>query len=136
MSFERKDFTDSLREKVAGQKQEQRAALEMLKRAALSTDMLTGDPAWDEFLSYVQYHVEAINREKAAAMAQLMNPGLHDPNALANVRMLIIRLSERMEVLTQIIALPKKIKEIGAGAAAELIKRDLEDAAKTAKEAA
>lgn len=124
MPFERKDLETVMKKKAAEAKAGKTAGLEILKRAALAADMMTGDPAWDEFLSYVQHHLETATRERNNAMAQLMSPQLHDPNTLANVRMLIIRLGERIAVMTEIIALPKKIKEMGEGAARTLIEQE------------
>lgn len=113
MSFDRADFL-KLGEKAATEARRSRQPeLLHLKQAAISASNMTGTPEWDVFLQYLQAGVEAASEQRDAFMRDLANPLLVDPNAVAQKRIAVIRLNDRIDTITRIIAMPAEIKHHG-----------------------
>lgn len=121
MAFDRKDYETATHSNIPPPADVRSANLGIIMRAAVKAEALTGDPAWDEFLSYIQHGLNSTTKQRDECMSQMMNPSINNPNDLANIRMLIIRFNERIEVLTGVLALPKQIKQMGEGAAKKMI---------------
>ena len=83
----------------------------MPPQAEVSGEWLTHDAAWDRYLSYLSANINAATEQIGKFQSFLADPGLHDPNRVAEVRAGIFRLTERIEVLRWASELPKFLKE-------------------------
>lgn len=116
MSFDKEDY-EKTRSKAP---KDDRQTLTMLHQRALKAELLTGDSAWDTYLSFIQDAIAKNTEQRDAFVAQLANPYLVNADKIAQVRINVIRLNERVEMLNTVIALPSEIKRIGALAAEKL----------------
>jgi hypothetical protein len=117
MSFDRDEFDKA---KTAAAPKEDRRNLQMIQQAAVSADALTADPAWDKYLSYLQDAIEKNTKQRDAYINDLMNPLIVNPDEISKRRIAIIRLNERIDILTFVIAMPNQIKRLGEIAAKKL----------------
>ena len=113
MSFDRKDF-DSLSTKQAAEgRASQRTELQAMRQAAVASEHLMGTPEWDVFLSYLQSGVIEAAKTRDAYMRDLANPLLVDANAVAQKRIAVIRLNDRIDTLNRVMAMPSEIRKHG-----------------------
>lgn len=110
MSFDRDEFDKA---KTAAAPKEDRRNLQMIQQAAVSAETLTADPAWDKYLSYLQDAIEKNTSQRNAYMNDLMNPLIVNPDEISKRRIAVIRLNERIDILSLVIDMPNQIKRLG-----------------------
>ena len=108
----------------AGQRQERTAArrpqLEMLAQASLKAEHVTGHPAWDQFLTFIQ---AAIERERKALVSHettLRNPLIVAHNDMLAAKVALVRCQERIWAWEAVMAIPAALIEGGERARALL----------------
>lgn len=119
MTFEREDF-DAAQKAKRDPKEQERQNLAMIRQAGVAAEMLTGNPDWDKFLTYLQPALEANTAQRDAFMRDLANPLLVNVDEVSKRRIAVIRLNERIEVLQWVIALPAHLIRLGGQAAEQL----------------
>lgn len=78
-------------------------------QAAIAAEHVTGTPEWDRLLTIIQAHIETAKQEKKALESAIMARGLVDPNAIMQVKIDALIVSERINVLEAVVALPSDI---------------------------
>lgn len=119
MSFDRQDFEHAAAE---AKKPEDRRTLRQMYLAALSAEQVTGDPAWDQYVGYLEKQITAARETRAASIAKLSDPQLVSPEKIALLRNGIIQLDEQIRVLSWAASLPAAIKGVGEKAKERLDK--------------
>lgn len=110
MSFDRDEFEKA---KADSAPKQDRRNLQMIQQAAVHADHMTADPAWDQYLSYLQDAIEKNTAQRDAYIGQLMNPLVVNPDEISKMRIAVIRLNERIDILIFVIAMPNQIKRLG-----------------------
>lgn len=133
MPFEREDLKD-LPENQRGAQSPDTSRLRAIQQQAIRAEHLTGDPAWDQYLSYVQAQIDQAKKNRDGFMARLSSPNLVNADQVSLARVSIIRLDQMVAALEWAIALPSQIKKLGEVAkeqldALELIEAEAEQAA-------
>lgn len=116
-NFDREEFDKT--KKAPGPKEDRRT-LQMIQQAGVSAANMTGDPDWDRCLSYWQDAIDKNTAQRDAFMADLMNPLLVNSDEISKRRIAIIRLNERIDILSFVIAMPGQLKKLGDIAAEKL----------------
>lgn len=80
-------------------------------------DALTGDESWDYFLRYIEAGLRAANAHSEFLKAKLCDPYLAPGEEMQTRRVAMSAVMARIEVLTEILMLPKRIRENGELAA-------------------
>lgn len=119
MNIDRKEFAAS---RPAPAPKNDRQTLTVIAQAAVSAEYLTADPAWDKFLSYLQDALEKNAAARDAFMADLLNPLIVNGDEIAKRRIAVLRLNERIDILSFVISMPAKIKQLGPIATEQLKK--------------
>lgn len=114
MSFDLEDFKKTIEKKRAEKLGGERIQLQAIRQAALNADAVTGDPAWDVFLTYLQKAIDDNTMARDALLRDLANPTLVNPDLIAGKRIALIQRNERLIVLSHVIAMPAQIKKLGA----------------------
>jgi hypothetical protein len=122
MTFEREEFTGT---KPRQPPRDERHQLAMIRQAGISAHLMTGDPHWDQFLTYLQAAVEANCAQRDSFLNDLLNPLLVNADEVAKRRIAIIRLAERIDVLQFVLSMPAHLKRAGDLAAMKL--RDISE---------
>lgn len=78
-------------------------------QAAIAASYVTGTPEWDRLLTIIQAHLESAKVAKAALETALMSPNVIDPQAMMQIKVDALIVSERIHVLEAVIALPSDI---------------------------
>lgn len=110
--FDREDYED-LRERKRGKTNGHSQNLEYLVQAQVKMELLTGDPHWDRFLSYLQSSSDAMHEILSGLEKRICDPGLVDPAQIMEAKMSIARMMGRIETMDAVIGLPKDIIESG-----------------------
>ncbi len=105
----RKDYRDSL---TAKKPEKDITSLE-IKRSAPQMRILTNSEEWNKYLSYLEPLAE--NAEKAAKelSVRILSPDLFDVEKLVLMKSEYIRMTERAEVIRELMTFPKQIIELG-----------------------
>jgi hypothetical protein len=117
MTFDREDFVARTQRKAPP---DDRRNLQMIQQAAVSAEALTGDAHWDKFLQYLQAALESNARQRDAYMNELANPLLVNADEVQKRRIAVMRLNERIEVLSFVMQMPTHLIRLGASASATL----------------
>jgi hypothetical protein len=112
MPFDETDFRSAAANKSAPT-EEARRDLRMFQQAGINADHVTSDPAWDQFLTYIQAQIEASEKRRAAFIAELASPQLTNADQITVKRNEVFRLDEQIRVLNWVIAMPAQIKSSG-----------------------
>jgi hypothetical protein len=102
------------------------AMLQTIQQAALAAETVTGDPAWDRMLSFMQAALEDARKAHSAATAALLDPRLVGHDAMLLVKLNVAVAAERIRTLEAVIALPAELKADGKKAALKLEKLDVD----------
>lgn len=94
--------------------------LRMLAQEAVRLEALTGDEAWDHFLSYLESALKTAERMHAAEDAKLRNPFLVNDDAIRMAKAHVACLQVRIDTLKEILLLPKFLKDRAALAKAQI----------------
>ncbi len=115
---------DEFRARTAANQQTQasqyRPQLKMLAQAEVSAKMLTGDPQWDRFLSYLQAALEHTQGQADAAAETIANPSVVNNDQIMAAKAIITECNARVDAWNAVISLPKDLIEMGDQATALL----------------
>jgi hypothetical protein len=95
-------------------------ALQTITQAALAAETMTGDPAWDRMLSFIQAALEEAKQAKQAAESALVDPRVVNHEAILLLKMNAALAAERIRTLDAVIRLPADLKREGAKAKLQL----------------
>lgn len=87
--------------------------LQAVQQAAVSAAEMTGHPAWDRFLSYLQGALDGATAQRAQLLEQIGSPAAIDREHVDYLRTQAIRLGAHAEILRHVIALPGDIMRDG-----------------------
>lgn len=99
-----------------------RQNLTAIRQAAVSAEHLTSDPDWDKFLGYLQDALRANVAARDAFITDLVNPLVVNPDEIAKRRIAVLRLNERIDILSFVMTMPEQLKKLGEVAADRLAK--------------
>jgi hypothetical protein len=109
MAFEREEMAAT----VARTAPEEITRLRMHQQAAVKMDLLTGDPTWDQYLSYVQAALDNTKKNRDGLMARLSSPQLVNNDQVAQIRVAILCADSQIATLEWSMAMPSQIKKLG-----------------------
>lgn len=122
MSLSRDEWGDI----VAAQKREKaeahRPQLEMLRRAAVSAEALTGDEHWDRNLSYIQAAIEDTESQRDGFQAIVNDPRTVNGDEMMAAKMAMVECAARIEAFKACLSLPSDLMAMG-DQAKELLER-------------
>ncbi len=124
MAFDPEQFEHLLTRRKAEKLKDNRTNLSAIQQAAIKADLMTGDPNWDIFLTYLQENSNKNQSSRDALLSELSNPSLVNPDQVAAKRIALIQCNERIRVLEHVIALPTLIKKLGEAASSQLKELD------------
>jgi len=87
--------------------------LRIIEQAAVSAENMTGHPAWDRFLSYIQAAIEETERHRGVLLEMLSDPIIVDHDTLIRAKMGLKECDGRLDAWRTTILLPKEIMEQG-----------------------
>ena len=90
-------------------------------QAAVSAELLTKDPNWDVYLSYLQHACELIQVGVDQRKAQLEDPRIVDQNTIMQLKISLADLNGQLLACQWAMELPSAIKDTGK------LARDLHD---------
>lgn len=91
-------------------------------QAAIAASHVTGTPEWDRLLTIIQAHLESAKSAKASLEIAIMAANVIDPMAMMQIKVDALIVSERINVLEAVIALPADIMRDAANARLHLEK--------------
>lgn len=103
---------DQYKKRVNG-KPTQTHDLQVIERAGLQARSLTGTEHWDFFLSVLQPKVEETEVFLTNAKEQLADPRVVDENHMRQLKLAAVIYAERLNILREVMELPKRIIEHG-----------------------
>ena len=119
MPFERKEFLDSVAEKMKQRGATSIPALRALQAVGVvMAKLTTHSEEWNRYLSHLQGWVERTREAKAAAHARLADPAVWEPHQLAKLKSDILQADARIEAWELAMQLPKLLTEGGEQAQA------------------
>lgn len=84
-----------------------------IKRAAPQMEVLTNSEEWNKYLSYLEPLAEAAEQKVKDLTVQILNPTLFDSDKFVLLKSEHIRMTERVEVIRELMTFPKQIIELG-----------------------
>ncbi|HDY66110.1 MAG TPA: hypothetical protein ENH84_07770 [Phycisphaerae bacterium] len=90
--------------------------LKMIQQAAVKAELLTGDPVWDLFLTYLQHALEETETYRQRAQDMLTHPNTVDHNIMLQAKIALAESTSRASILEAVISLPKDLIELGSEA--------------------
>lgn len=113
MTFDRSDFAGLIEKRKQERVGDQKTSLEMIQRAAVTAESLTGDANWDTFLSYIQDAIERTNSHIATFEAALRDPEITNIDDIMRAKIKLAVCSGRLEAMESIRSLPKDLMDSG-----------------------
>ncbi len=111
--YSRSDYADlqerQAKEKLNGQK----GHLEYLVQAEVKMELLTGNPHWDVFLSYIQSTIEGLDARLEHARNTLCDPKTVNADLIFSLKLEIAELGGMIKSMEAVLSLPKGIMEEG-----------------------
>ena len=92
---------------------DQRPRLELLRQAAVRTELLTGNSEWDSFLGYIQAALEETEFQRKNLFSAISDPLCVDHNAIMQIKIAIAECKGRIDAWQAVIELPKDLIEAG-----------------------
>lgn len=80
-----------------------------LQSAAVSVEQLTGQPAWDRYLSYLQAAVEVSEKHVQSLISTLASPNLVSGDDIIRLKIMIESVNSRIITLNACMSIPKVI---------------------------
>ncbi len=111
LSFD--DWQKRVDAKGAERAQEHRPVLKMLAQAEVKAGLLTGDPNWDIFLSYVQADVEFMEGLRDGFEAKIADPRTVNHEQIVLAKIGLAECTATINAWEAVISLPKDILEMG-----------------------
>jgi hypothetical protein len=96
------------------------AHLRPIAQEAVRMEALTGDPAWDHFLAYLEAGVKNTQRMIDHEKTKLCHSALVNDEAIRALKAQITALESRLATLKEVILLPKYLKEQATLARAQI----------------
>lgn len=87
------------------------AHLRPLAQVAPRIEALTGDPTWDYFLAYLEAAATAARRHLEFEFVKLRDPMMVNGDEIAKCKAKITAIEARLETLSEVMALPKLLRE-------------------------
>ena len=112
MSYSREDY-DALIEKNKKSLNGERPNLEYLTQAAVKQVLLTGNPHWDTFLSYLQSALERMLDQEIQLRDRLCSSSLVSPDGIMETKLALAEIVGQIKTIEAVIGLPKDIMETG-----------------------
>jgi len=114
MTFEREDFARLKQQAFLKDSHAKTTSrLTLIKQGAVVGESMTGVPAWDTFLSFVQGAIDTTREQLAALGDTLASPDVLDHDRLLQIKVSMIRCKERISAWEAIVKLPKDLIEHG-----------------------
>ena len=111
--YSRSDY-DELKEKQAKESLNgQKGTLEYLVQAEVKMELLTGNPHWDIFLSYIQAHLDGLKDRLFQSRDSLCSSSTVNPDRITSLKLEIAELAGIIKGLEAVMSLPKGIMEEG-----------------------
>jgi hypothetical protein len=90
--------------------------VKMVQQAAVKAELLTGDPVWDLFLTYLQHTIEETEAYRQNAQNVLVHPSTVDHHEMLQAKIALAECNSRIDILRAVISLPKDLIEMGTKA--------------------
>lgn len=113
MTFDRKDYQESLKTAQTERFAQKRANFELLVQAAVKAELLTGDPHWDTFLTYLQGAIETAQEHLTVWQQRLADPDVVDDVEMRRIKIELIRCRERILAWEAVKSLPRDLMTLG-----------------------
>ena len=111
--YSKGDVAD-MRERLAKDKLNgQKGHLEYLVQAEVKMELLTGNPHWDTFLSYIQSTLDGLNGRLQQARDILCDPKTVNSDLITSLKLEIAEVSGMIKSMEAVLSLPKGIMEEG-----------------------
>ncbi len=107
------DFRNRTGDRQAERAEEHRPQLEMLVQAEVKAGLLTGDPNWDIFLSYIQAVLEVAKGQRDAFAAVIADPATVEHDRIMSAKIGLAECKGLIDAWEAVISLPKDILEVG-----------------------
>ena len=92
---------------------DQRPRLELLRQAAIRTELLTGSSEWDSFLGYIQAALEETEFQRKNLLSAIADPLCVDHNTIMQMKIALAECKGRIDAWQAVIELPKDLIEAG-----------------------
>ena len=106
---------------------DQRPRLELLRQAAIRTELLTGSSEWDSFLGYIQAVMEETEAQRKSLIELLSDPLVVDHVHIMQAKIALAECKGRIDAWQAVIELPKDLIEVGDKAKGLLERMTKED---------
>ena len=106
---------------------DQRPRLELLRQAAIRTELLTGSPDFDSFLGYIQAAMEGTEAQRKSLIELLSDPLVVDHVRIMQAKIALAECKGRIDAWQTVIELPKDLIEAGDKAKGLLERLDKEE---------
>ncbi len=111
--YSRGDVKD-MRERLGKEKMNgQRGQMEYLVQAEVKMELLTGNPHWDIFLSYIQSTLDGLKDRLFAARNSLCSSSTVNPDLITALKLEIAEVGGMVKSMEAVLSLPKGIMEEG-----------------------
>jgi hypothetical protein len=88
----------------------------MIQQAAVKAELLTSDPVWDLFLTYLQFALEETETYRENAQNILIHPTTVGHNDMLQAKIALAESTSRAAILRAVISLPKDLIQMGKDA--------------------
>lgn len=105
---------------------DQRPRFELLRQAAIRTELLTGNSEWDSFLGYIQAAMEGTEAQVQSWIELMSDPLIVDHDQIMRAKIVLAECKGRIDAWQAVIELPKDLIEAG-NKAKGLLERMVED---------
>jgi hypothetical protein len=90
--------------------------VKMVQQAAVKAELLTGDPVWDLFLTYLQHTIEETEAYRQSAQNALIHPSIVGHHEMLQAKIALAECNARITILKAVVSLPKDLIEMGTKA--------------------
>lgn len=94
--------------------------LQMIAQESVRAAAVTGDADWDHFLAYIEAVIKIATKHLDIEVTKLRDPYRVNVDEIAKCKAAITALEARIATMTEVILLPKFIKEQGEAARAKI----------------
>jgi len=122
MNIEREEYEKAARVPNVDKINARAKTLTAVRQASVHMDLLTGDPNWDVFLSYLQAMVKGAAESRDGLMNMLADPKLVDPNRVSQMRIDVMLHNERITNYQTVMEIPSRLRKSRESADIELKK--------------
>lgn len=116
MSFDREQWDLRILERMVASRANRAPDLRLVAQAAVKAEALTGDPAWDTFLTYVAAIVEEQQGIYSGNIGRLADPRTVDQNEMMQAKIAAAECRAAIAIAERIMALPRAIIAEGKNA--------------------